>query len=67
MALVFSLTSVTAFAFPKGTHLVGGTGEYHKGGKCVAVAGKGTAKAADKKADVKKHKKHGKKNAEAAK
>lgn len=36
MALIFSMTSVTAFACPKGTHLVGGTGANHKGGKCVA-------------------------------
>ena len=75
--LVFSLTSVTAFACPKGTHLVGGTGPHHKGGKCVAADGKASdaksdAKAADTKseakADVKSSKKKSKKKAaEAAK
>ncbi len=35
MALVLGLASATAFACPKGTHLVGGTGPHHKGGKCV--------------------------------
>ncbi|ENV53820.1 hypothetical protein BSN82_07840 [Acinetobacter baylyi] len=36
----FALLSATAFACPKGTQLQGGTGPHHKGGKCVAVAGK---------------------------
>jgi hypothetical protein len=69
VALVFSLTSVTAFACPKGTHLVGGTGPHHKGGKCVAIDGKASeAKAAGAKADAKKSKKKAKKKAaEAAK
>ena len=50
-ALIFGLASASAFACPKGTHLVGGTGPHHKGGKCVA------ADAADAKADSKAEKK----------
>lgn len=37
MALVLGFASATAFACPKGTHLVGGTGPHHKGGKCEAA------------------------------
>lgn len=43
MALVFGLASSTAFACPKGTHLTGGTGAHHKGGKCVAASEEKTA------------------------
>lgn len=53
MALVFSLASATAFACPKGTHLVGGTGEHHKGGKCVAADDKSPEKATDAKPNAK--------------
>lgn len=37
-AIVFALTAGIANACPKGTHLEGGTGPKHKGGKCVAAA-----------------------------
>jgi hypothetical protein len=39
-----SLVSLTSFACPKGTSLVGGTGPHHKGGTCVAT-GKASPKA----------------------
>ena len=38
LAIALGLVSATAFACPKGTHLTGGTGPHHKGGKCEAVA-----------------------------
>ncbi|KAF1024366.1 MAG: hypothetical protein GAK29_02598 [Acinetobacter bereziniae] len=34
---LFTVLSASAFACPKGTTLVGGTGPNHKGGKCVAA------------------------------
>ncbi len=37
-AIAFALTAGAASACPKGTHLEGGTGPKHKGGKCVAAA-----------------------------
>jgi hypothetical protein len=37
-AMAFALTAGLANACPKGTHLEGGTGPKHKGGKCVAAA-----------------------------
>ena len=37
LVLGLGLASATAFACPKGTHLVGGTGPHHKGGKCEAA------------------------------
>lgn len=37
-AIAFALTAGVANACPKGTHLEGGTGPKHKGGKCVAAA-----------------------------
>jgi len=37
-AVVFALSAGVANACPKGTHLEGGTGPKHKGGKCVAAA-----------------------------
>ncbi len=43
------MLSVSAFACPKGTQLQGGTGPHHKGGKCVAMSGKTTAKKEAKK------------------
>lgn len=73
MALVLGLASSAAFACPKGTHLVGGSGPHHKGGKCVAAAeakaaetAPADAKAADKPAK-KAAKRKAKKKAEAAK
>jgi hypothetical protein len=48
-ALLGLFAANMAFACPKGTHLEGGTGPNHKGGKCVAVAS-ADAKAADVKA-----------------
>ena len=53
MALIFSLAVTSAFACPKGTHLVGGTGSHHKGGKCVAADGKADAKPAASKPEAK--------------
>jgi len=47
VAIAFALVSATAFACPKGTHPVGGTGPHHKGGKCEAAA---EAKGAEAKA-----------------
>jgi hypothetical protein len=41
-AIAFVLTAGVANACPKGTHLEGGTGPNHKGGKCVAMTGKAT-------------------------
>lgn len=35
-AIAFALTAGVANACPKNTHLEGGTGPKHKGGKCVA-------------------------------
>jgi hypothetical protein len=49
LALVMAFAASTAFACPKGTHLVGGTGAHHKGGKCVSAAEAAEAKSADKK------------------
>ena len=37
-AIAFALTAGAASACPKNTHLEGGTGPKHKGGKCVANA-----------------------------
>jgi hypothetical protein len=37
-AMAFALTAGVANACPKGTHLEGGVGAKHKGGKCVAAA-----------------------------
>lgn len=34
---LFTVLSASAFACPKGTTLVGGTGPNHKGGKCVVA------------------------------
>ena len=57
-ALIIGLASTTAFACPKGTHLVGGTGAHHKGGKCVSSAdAKAGGTAADANADKKQSKK----------
>ncbi|TCB52378.1 hypothetical protein E0H80_00450 [Acinetobacter sp. ANC 4779] len=36
-AAIFTMLSATAFACPKGTTMMGGTGPNHKGGKCVAT------------------------------
>ena len=36
---LFTILSASAFACPKGTTLVGGTGPNHKGGSCVAANG----------------------------
>jgi hypothetical protein len=47
VALLGLFAANMAFACPKGTHLEGGTGPNHKGGKCVASS---DAKAADVKA-----------------
>ncbi|WP_410565590.1 hypothetical protein [Acinetobacter sp. H1(2024)] len=53
---VLAMLSVSAFACPKGTQLQGGTGPHHKGGKCVAISGKTTAKKEAKKdMNEKKH------------
>lgn len=38
MAMILGLAATTAFACPKGTHPVGGTGPHHKGGKCVGAS-----------------------------
>jgi len=37
-AIAFALTAGAASACPKGTHLEGGTGPKHKGGKCVSAS-----------------------------
>ncbi|OTG66435.1 hypothetical protein [Acinetobacter silvestris] len=42
---LFSMLSATAFACPKGTTLVGGTGPNHKGGTCVVASGTNKAAA----------------------
>jgi hypothetical protein len=58
LAAVLCVASATAFACPKGTHLVGGTGAHHKGGKCVAQAdAKAPAAAEEKTTDAKADKK----------
>ena len=62
MALLFSLAATSAFACPKGTHLVGGTGPHHKGGKCVAADGKADAKPAAAKSEAKADEKPAKKS-----
>ena len=55
---LFTVLSASAFACPKGTTLVGGTGPNHKGGKCVAAnpaaqaTQKATAASTKAKADV---------------
>ena len=71
MALVLGLASATAFACPKGTHLVGGTGPHHKGGKCEAAADTKPAEAkpeakAESKADTKAESKSAKKREKSA-
>jgi len=45
-AAFLTTLSATAFACPKGTTLVGGSGPNHKGGKCLAISGATTSKAA---------------------
>lgn len=52
LALVLGFTSTITMACPKGTHIVGGTGTHHKGGKCVGADTKADAKA-DAKAEEK--------------
>lgn len=57
---LFTVLSASAFACPKGTTLVGGTGPNHKGGKCVAAnpaaqtASKASTTATKAKADTTK-------------
>lgn len=58
---LFTVLSASAFACPKGTTLVGGTGPNHKGGKCVPASGapaatKATTTATKAKADTTKSK-----------
>ncbi|MDQ9820651.1 hypothetical protein RFY44_17505 [Acinetobacter bereziniae] len=57
---LFTVLSASAFACPKGTTLVGGTGPNHKGGKCVVAnpaaqtASKASTTATKAKADTTK-------------
>jgi hypothetical protein len=69
LALVLGLASSAAFACPKGTHLVGGSGPHHKDGKCVAAAeaSPADAKTADKPAKKAAKSNKAKKKADAAK